>query len=43
MVVYMESTLNLIAMKKGVDAAKKIADLGKLKQIEKSKYIIINN
>lgn len=43
MIVYMESTLNLIAMKKGVDAARHIADLGKLKQIGEIKYIIINN
>jgi len=39
----MEVTINLIASKSGIKAAKKIADLGKLKQTEKSKYIIINN
>jgi hypothetical protein len=39
----MESTLNLIAMKRGVDVARAVADLGKLKQNAETKYIIINN
>jgi len=43
MIIYMESTINLIASKSGIDAARKLADLGKLKQTEKYKYIIINN
>lgn len=43
MIIYMEATINLIASKSGIEAARQIADLGKLKQIEEIKYIIINN
>lgn len=43
MIIYMESTLALIAATQGPQLAQQIVSQGKLKQIEELKYIIINN